>query len=521
MFRLAFTLALMSLAFAACTSSDSEGPAGTPTGADGSPEPLIVQGTITLLGRDPDDAAAGMAAGDFNGDGAADIVLGAAFGDGPDNAREDAGEVLVFMGPFQADETRDGGAGDNDAVIYGADPGDQAGRAVGAADVNGDGIDDVIIGVPFADGPAEDREDVGEAVVVLGSTVLGAEDGEVDLRDGADLTVVGPAPGALTGFSLASGAIDGDAYADLVIGSFQANGFSGLAKAGVAHVVLGAADLPTLIDTAQGESDMDVSGPTEGAWLGETVNAGDFNGDGLDDLLLTAAFAPTAAGEDAGGQVSVILSPPATTIDLSSESADHTIYGEGEGDQIGHSSATGDIDGDGLADALLGAVSSDGPGDSVKLAGEAIVIRGASLQERIDVAAGDADSLAYGTAAADRLGRSAAIGDVDGDGLADLVFGLPGADSPDPPIVDSGGIYVVYGGTSLPALIDLRRDGQAHFGDTGGGQLSNGVEGRPALSTADIDGDGRDEILVSASDGGDVAGAGSAYVLFLAARVDD
>jgi hypothetical protein len=520
MFRLVLTLTLASVAFAACSGNDDEGPGGTPTSASGDPEPLFVESKVTLLGRDPDDAAAGMAAGDFNGDGALDIALGAAFADGPDNAREDAGEVLVFLGPFQADETRDGGAGDNDAVIYGADPGDQAGRAVGAADVNGDGIDDIVIGVPFADGPAEDREDAGEAVVVIGSSLLGAEYRDVDLRDGADVTVAGPAPGALTGFSLASGAIDGDAYADLVIGSFQADGISGLAKAGVAHVVLGAANLPTLIDTAQGEADVSVSGPTADAWLGETVNAGDFNGDGLDDLLLTAAFAPTLAGEDAGGQVSVILSPPGT-VDLSSENADYTIYGEGEGDQIGHSSATGDIEGDGLADALLGAVSSDGAGDAIKLAGEAIVIRGASLRERIDVAAGDADTLGYGIAAADRLGRSVAMGDLDGDGLADLIFGLPGADSPDPPIVDSGGIYVVYGSASLPALIDLRRDGEAYFGDTGGGQLANGVEGRPALSTADIDGDGRDEILVSASDGGDVAGAGSAYVLFLASSLDD
>lgn len=518
MSRLTICIAIAVFVAAACGGDGDSTGDSTPASTYAGPSLLDIEGTVTFLGTDPDDAAAGMAAGDFNGDGQVDVLVGAAFGDGPDNARADAGEVLIFLGPFRMGETRDASAGDNDAVIYGRNAGDQAGRAVASDDFNGDGFDDIIIGVPFDDGPDGDREDAGEAVVIFGSADLGAAVREIDLHDGADVSISGPGAGALTGFSLASGELNGDAYADLVVGSFQAEGASGLGEAGAVHVIYGAPDLPASIDTSVGEADINVYGPVEDGWLGETVNTGDFNGDGLDDLLLTAAFAPTVAGDEGGGQVSVILSPLAPMIDLSAGIADYTIYGEGEGDQIGHSSASGDVDGDGLDDMLLGAVSSDGPDDVSKLAGEAVLIHGSSLQPRVDVAAGDADTIAYGTATVDRLGRSAALGDVDGDGLADLILGLPGADSINPSVVDSGAIYVVYGSGSLPEALDLRSDGEAYFGDTAVGQLSNGVEGRPALSTADINGDGREEILVSASDGGDVAGAGAAYVLFLAPR---
>lgn len=514
MLRLAFVVSVVFLTFAACGDDDGASER-TVTPSVGEVSLLPVGDTITLLGADPEDAAAGLATGDFNGDGALDILLGAAFADGPSNAREDAGEALVFLGPFQRGETRDAGAGEMDLVIYGGEIGDQAGRAVAAADVNGDSIDDIVVGVPFADGPGEALVDAGGVSVILGSSEIGRSIDVFDLNDGADVAISGPSAGALTGFSLASGHLNDDAYDDLVIGSFQGDGGSGLSRAGTVHAILGSTAPPPTIDLSQDQADVTVYGPSPDAWLGETVNTGDFDGDGLDDLLLTAAFAPSLDGEDAGGQVSVILSPPPGVVDLSTEVADYTIYGAGEGDQIGHSSATGDIDGDGLDDILLGAVSSDGEEDAVNLAGEAVVVTASALKAAVDVASGDATAIAYGTATADRLGRSVALGDIDGDGLVDLILGLPGADSRNPTTEDTGALYVVHGAAVLAPVIELPADGQPYFSETGGAQLTNGVEGRPALASSDVDGDGRDEILVSSSDGGVRQGSGIAYVLFV------
>ena len=520
--RRSFVLvAVALLAYGACGDGDDSGSA-SPTASSQpphNPPELRLDGSVTLYAAEAGDKAAALAAGDFNGDGFTDVVLGAAFADGPDNTREDAGEILLFAGPMAPGEVRDAAFGDHDAVIYGAETGDQAGRTLAAADVNADGIDDIVIGVPFGDGPDNTRKDAGEAVVILGSKDLGNAIDTIDLREGADFTLYGPEEGALTGFSLAAGHINDDPFADLIIGSFRATGPRGLTKAGAVHAVFGSSDPIESIDTADQSADITVYGPIEDGWLGESVGVGDFNGDGLDDLLLPTTFAPTFAGDDAGGRVSILLSPIPPLVDLSTSVADYTIYGADAGDQLGHSNATGDVDGDGVDDILLGAVSSSGSDNNFELAGEAALILGSSLQAGIDVGAGEQSSIAYGPAKIDRLGRSVALGDVDGDGLADILLGAPGGESIASRSSEAGALYLISGNASLSTEIDLSNDGNAFFGNDSGDGLADGVDGRPALITADIDGDGRAEILVSASDGdgpaNDRAGAGEALILFV------
>lgn len=509
-------MAVLTVAVAGCGGDDGTSSTSDTASPMAAAASLDVPGVVTLQGADDGDAAAGIATGDFNGDGEVDVLLAAAFADGPEDQREDAGEVLVFLGPFEPGETRDSAAGDRDAVIYGADAGDQAGRAVATADVNGDGTDDIVVGVPFGAGAENDLPGAGEVAVVFGSRDLGESRVEVDLALEPDVLVLGPAEGALMGFSLSTGNLNGDGAGDIVIGSFQADGRDGAAETGLVDVVYGSTDLPAILDRSSEAADATVYGPSEGAWLGESVSTGDFDGDGLDDLLLSATFALTLAGEEDGGRVAVVLSPLAPELDLSNEDADYVIYGADSGDQIGHSSAAGDVDGDGLDDALLGAVSADGVDNATNLAGEAALVLGRSMEPTIDVAAGAQDVAIYGPADTDRLGRSVALGDVDGDGLADLVLGAPGTDADDPPAADAGALYVIRGGSSVGSPIDLAEDARVFFGLAAGDELTNGVEGRPALAVADMNGDGRGEILVTSSNAGARTGAGVAYILYVA-----
>jgi hypothetical protein len=215
----------------------------------------------------------------------------------------------------------------------------------------------------------------------------------------------------------------------------------------------------------------------------------------------------------------VIHSPAAPQTDLASATPGTVVYGVDEGDQLGHVPATGDFDGDGKADLLLTAVSADGPGNGVDLAGEAVLVLGAGLSGAVDVAAGEADAIVYGRDVEDRLGRSAATGDVNGDGKADILLGAPGGAGEYHGAPNSGEIYVLLG-PAPPDGAQMPTGALVFFGDNAGDSLASAVFGRMPLAAADIDGDGRDEILVAApmADGPDGLrrDAGQAMILFVA-----
>jgi hypothetical protein len=180
------------------------------------------------------------------------------------------------------------------------------------------------------------------------------------------------------------------------------------------------------------------------------------------------------------------------------------IYGVDDGDQLGHSTSSADVDGDGRADILLTAVSADGPGNSIDLAGEAALVYASELTAAVDVAAGAADVLIYGADEEDRLGRSAATADIDGDGRADLLIGAPGGAGPDEAAPAAGEIYVLLS-RALPGSIQLPASAMVHYGLSPGDSLASEVFGRPALTAKPLDPDGGAEIIAvaPAADGPD------------------
>ncbi|MDO8617060.1 MAG: FG-GAP repeat protein [Dehalococcoidia bacterium] len=514
----AAVLLLLLVPLAACGGG---GPSATTTP---SPSPTRAAafsegGRVTLYGADSGDSAGALISGDFNGDGTPDLLLAAAFADGPDNARPDGGEAYVFLGPFTPGAALDAAAAQYNAIIYGAAAGDQLGRAAATGDFNGDGIADIALAAPNGDAEGA-RVDSGIVYVLFGSRGLGRDSTRIDLAGGgADVTVLGATPADLTGFTLATADLDGDGRTDLLAGAFLSDGPGGARPDGGAVYALYGAHMRRHMDFGAGDQDVTVYGAGAGDRLGEEIAAGDVNGDGRPDLVAVATFAAgPGGGRKAAGEVHVLLSPLGESVDLALDPSFLTVLGTDPGDQLGHSLAVGDTNGDGFADLWMGSVSADGPRNGADLEGEARLVLGAdNLPPLIDTLTDGSAALVYGPEAKARLGRSGAGGDVNGDGLADLLVSAPDVQE------RRGSVYV------LPGRRDTARYPQsaaeADYALTGldpGDILGHESLGMPPLGSADLNGDGSAEILASAPGGdgpqNDRTDAGEAYAVFLEAR---
>lgn len=483
--------------------------------------PITLGDRATFYGEEAGDAAMGMAAGDFNGDGILDVALTAAFADGSQNGRSDAGEAYVFFGPFTPGEARDVALGEQDVTVFGAAEGDQLGRAVAAGDVNGDAVDDLVLGAPFADGPDDERPDAGETYVLPGAPSWPAS---IDLAtDPAAAVVFGADVKDLAGYSLATADGDGDGIHDLLIGAFWADGPGNTrADAGEGYLVFGSPSWPSMIDLADEEQDVTFLGAEAGDRLTEALAAGDVDGDGTDDVVLAATFASGPEDQRSrAGEVYVILGGELSgSYDLAVQQGEMTVLGSDEGDQIGHSAAVGDFDGDGDDDLLLGAVSADGPGNERDLAGEAyLVLSDTSPPVTVDTLEGAEALRVYGADPVDRLGRSVGAGDLNGDGKSDLLLVATGGDGSGESAQNIGEIYVIFGRSSLRGALDLKRQpaDMVIEGLDPDDVLSVNTYSRPPLLSADMDGDGLDDVLASAVGDGpanDRPNAGEGYILF-------
>ncbi len=508
------TIALLTLALAACQEGEPQGP---PTIDLARQRPAL-----SLFGAQASDNVRAVAAGDVNGDGHQDIIVGAFNADGPQDSRPDCGETYVIFGPADRGQTIDFAEGQQDVTIFGADSGDSSGFAVAAADVNGDGIDDILVGALLADGPGNERPNAGEAYVIFGSPTLAPT---VDIALGEQgLTLFGAEEEDRLGASLASGDANGDGLQDILFGSFLADGPENARyQGGEAYLIFGSPSLSGARDMARGEHDLALIAAEADDQLGHHLAMGDLNNDGIDDLILAAfrADGPDNARED-GGEVYVIFGSTSLTgvLDLASTPPDVTVAAADNEDHLGHAVASRDVNGDGIDDLLITAPRADGPGNARDSAGEAYVIFGSpSLAGSFDIALGEQDVTILGADAGDRLGTSLAGGDLNGDGVDDIVLGAERGDGPDNDRQDSGDVYIVLGSVSLSQTVDiaLGDHSAAVFGEQQGDAF--GLQ----LAAADWDGDGQADVLAAAraADGPDGTreDAGQAYVIPIGPRL--
>jgi hypothetical protein len=508
-FRLALTtIVLLTLALAACQEGEPQGPPAIDLARQ--------RPALSPLGAEAGDEITGVAAGDVNGDGHQDIIISAPSADGPQDSRPDCGEVYVIFGPADKRRTIDLAEGQQDVTIFGADSGDSFGLALAAADVNSDGIDDILVGAPLADGPGNERPNAGEAYVIFGSPTLAPT---IDIAQGEQgLALFGAETRDRLGVRLAAGDANRDGVQDILVGAFLADGPENARyQAGEAYLIFGSPSLSGARDMAQGDYDLAIIAAEADEQLGYYLAMGDLNSDGIDDLIVGAfrADGPENRREDSG-EVYVIFGSPSLggVLDLASASPDVTVMAADKGDDLGAAVASGDVNGDGIDDLLIGAPRADGPGNTRGGAGEAYVVLGSpSLKGSFDIALAEQDVTILGADPVDRLGASVASGDLNGDGVDDIILAAEAGDGPDNAREDGGEVYIVLGPVSPGQTVDiaLNQHSAAIFGEKEGDFFGVG------LAAADWDGDGQADVLATAraADGPDGTrqDSGQAYVI--------
>ncbi len=424
----------------------------------------------------PDDANQAFAvfgicvasAGDVNGDGYSDVIIGANGYD--DGANTDEGRAFVYHGSATGLPATPNSTPDDANQLYA-----EFGVGVASAgDVNGDGYSDVIIGANYYDDGATGNE--GRAFVYHGSAA-GLSASPNSTPDDADQA------GAFFGISVASaGDVNGDGYSDVIIGA-EAYDDGAIADEGRAFVYHGSpAGLSATPNSTPDDADQ-IS-----AYFGISVaSAGDVNGDGYSDVIIGSYWYDDGANTNEGrafvyyGSATGLPATPSNTPD--------------DADQgfawFGCSVASaGDVNGDGYSDVIIGAYRYDDGANTDE--GRAFVYHGSAtgLSASPNSTPDDANQ------AGAFFGISvASTGDVNGDGYSDVIIGADNYD--DGPNIIEGRAFVYHGSaTGISASPNSTPDDA----DQPGASFGHSV-----ASAGDINGDGYSDVIIGAynlSDGG-------------------
>ncbi len=390
-------------------------------------------------------------------------------------AGKDPGAAYVVLGPLS-----DGDLSSAVAQIEGTDAADLAGASMaGDVDLDDDGAPDLVVGVP---GYHPFGLTAGAVAIfsgpVSGDLVATDADAFLEAEDSFDEAGTDVAAG---------GDVDGDGIADLLVGA-PGDGDGGT-SAGAVYLLHG----PVTASGDLGVADAKIKGDSDYQYLSTATGPGDVDGDGVDDVVVAAT------GDDGGGAsagaVFLLLGPVSTGYTSAMDEA--TWLGEGDNAYAGEALApAGDMDGDGNADVLVGSYGYGG------FMGAAYVVVGNMPTGSL---AGSFAKL-VGSTGTDLAGSSVAGGgDVDGDGVLDVVVGASGHDTS---VVSAGAAYLAFG--PLSGTIELAASPQAIVGTE-----ENEFVGWSVAIPGDLDADGIDDVLVGAEGLDDAATDAGGVYLFL------
>jgi hypothetical protein len=473
-------------------------------------------------------------AGDFNGDGYGDVVMGAPLNTFTDTAlRTQGGGVVLYEGGQNTSLVPKGYSGTGQVnghyYTYSVNKGWLGFSVAGVGDMNNDGLADLLIGMP-QDAASTNP---GGAFLVYGKA--NSTTGSLAEYQ-KDISALATTPDALSitstfdtaGFSVSSaGDVNGDGWIDMIISAhFQT--VSGLVgNTGKTYVVYGSSALSALQTISLGHVGGAVPGFVISGWQageesGTSVSsAGDFNGDGKADMLVSAYFNDTA-GTNAGMTYVVLGKTGNVAVDLENiknNVGGFAIKGENASDFSGVSvSSGGDINGDGLGDIIIGAVNG-GSANANPYSGKTYVVFGRNTANAtIDlgqVAAGVGGFAIVSNTNDEQSGHSvSSAGDINGDGLADIILGAPFK-------TESGGVntghsFVVYG-KSNTTQVNLTDVGNNIGGFAIIGQGAQDLSGYSVGAAGDVNGDGLADLIVGAHGYDTAHGSvqtGRSYIIF-------
>jgi len=479
-------------------------PSADPGGKQGAGEIYVLFGRLTnpaalpLVSLDSDDglrligatyndeAGAALGGGDVNGDGFADLLVGAPGADPNDLA--EAGAVYVIYGAADLPATLmlQNLNGANGFRLDGIAEDDRAGSSVSlAGDMNGDGYGDVIIGAP--DASPGGKENIGQAYVVFGQSDFPASFALAGLNGGNGFVVDGVAADSFAGNVVgAADDVNGDGYDDTLLTAWKYTSRS--LESGTVFVLFGRANFAAKIDlkTLSATNGLRIEGIDTGDGAGQSVAAGDVNGDGRSDIIIGAPFAA-----DHSGEAYVIFgqpTPPAVVeLDTLNGSTGFRLTSSEANGGVGTAVAAADVNGDGREDVIVGAATA-GSG-SWRFAGRAYVVFGRSAFGAtviLDNLAADAGLQLNGVTGGDQAGQTvSAAGDSDGDGYDEFLIAAPNAG----PALKSevGFVYLVQGGPTLGVPMPLTHPGTTNNDNltgSGGQDVMHGDRGADRLDGA-------------------------------------
>ncbi|MBX7041523.1 MAG: FG-GAP-like repeat-containing protein [Ignavibacteria bacterium] len=326
---------------------------------------------VTMTGESAGDEYGRWAypAGDVNGDGYDDVIVGARL---YEINNLSAGRAYIYFGSTSMNNIAD-------IILDNPEGIGVFGWSVGSAgDVNGDGYDDVIVGDAFK------SNQTGSAYIFLGGTAM---------NNIADITLTDGIQEAYFGASVKSaGDVNGDGYSDVIVGALQYNSITGRA-----YIYYGGIAM-------NNSADVILTGEAPNNYFGQSVSgAGDVNADGYGDIVIGAP------GYGAGyGRSYIFLGSP-----VMNNIADVIMTGESSNNLFGNEvSGAGDVNGDGFYDVIAGAKSYNAN------TGRGYIFFGSPAMD------GAADIIMTGENSNDEFGFAVSgAGDINGDGIDDVIVG--------------------------------------------------------------------------------------------------
>jgi hypothetical protein len=392
-------------------------------------------GQASIWGRYPNSSfGENIAVGDVNGDGINDLIAGARFSS---ETILGGGDVYVIPGPL--DFNKSYSMPEKAALVFkGTIYDGQVGTPLDSGDINGDGLDDIVL---------------GSWTNSITSVYLGS----AEIESSSPLTItVTPQNMALTILSAIDGLVlcdlNGDSYQDLFMeNSSWETGVQIWGILGRTSLTMTNPLTLTLPDDANiliQRSHLVIGGAPNP----QNMACGDIDGDGYEDLAI-GIYGESPDFREGAGVVYVIRGDPAistenlTTIDMLSQAGAILEGVDGRlgssGDEFGSSLAIADVDQDGRGDLIIGAPGASGPDNLIQYAGEVYLWAGRELNGQRFKVSDQASWIVHGEKTLEHLGRSIATGDFDNDGQSEILLGCSQCGQEGPPLYLSGRGYVL------------------------------------------------------------------------------